>query len=311
MNPSIARCCRTLTTACLTLLSFAASGQAPSAAAAAETKPAIRTQALRPGLHVLASAGGNVAVWTGADGTVVVDDSLAPLAPQLLEAIARIEPGPVRFVVNTHWHPDHTGGNETLGRSGSVVVAHDNTRARMSEPQVVQEYDLKVPAAPKAALPVVTFADSVMLHLNGDNLQLAHVDAAHTDGDLVAWWERANVVHVGDLYYNGSYPFIDLDSGGSLAGVVAAIELVLDRADARTVVIPGHGPVSNRSDLSAYRDMLVAVGRRVREGIEAGRSEEEIVASRPTADYDERFGKGGMTADRFVRNVYADLTAGR
>ena len=295
----------------VTLLSFAAFGQAPPAAAAAETKPAIRTQALRPGLHVLASAGGNVAVWTGADGTVVVDDSLAPLAPQLLEAIARIEPGPVRFVVNTHWHPDHTGGNETLGRSGSVVVAHDNTRARMSEPQVVQEYDLKVPAAPKAALPVVTFADSVVLHLNGDNLQLAHVDAAHTDGDLVAWWELANVVHVGDLYYNGSYPFIDLDSGGSLAGVVAAIELVLDRADARTVVIPGHGPVSNRSDLSAYRDMLVAVGRRVREGIEAGRSEEEIVASRPTADYDERFGKGGMTADRFVRNVYADLTAGR
>ena len=293
------------------MLSFAAFGQAPPAAAAAETKPAIRTQALRPGLHVLASAGGNVAVWTGADGTVVVDDSLAPLAPQLLEAIARIEPGPVRFVVNTHWHPDHTGGNETLGRSGSVVVAHDNTRARMSEPQVVQEYDLKVPAAPKAALPVVTFADSVVLHLNGDNLQLAHVDAAHTDGDLVAWWELANVVHVGDLYYNGSYPFIDLDSGGSLAGVVAAIELVLDRADARTVVIPGHGPVSNRSDLSAYRDMLVAVGRRVREGIEAGRSEEEIVASRPTADYDERFGKGGMTADRFVRNVYADLTAGR
>jgi glyoxylase-like metal-dependent hydrolase (beta-lactamase superfamily II) len=311
MNRPILRCLRALTTACLTLLSFTAVGQAPPAPVAAEPRPAIRAQPVRPGLHVLASAGGNVAVWTGADGIVVVDDSLATLTPQLLEAIAKIEPGPVRFVVNTHWHPDHTGGNETLGRSGSVVVAHDNARARMSEPQVVEEYDLKVPAAPKAALPVVTFADSVALHLNGDNLQLAHVDAAHTDGDLVAWWELANVVHVGDLYYNGSYPFIDLGSGGSLAGVVAAIELVLERADAKTIVIPGHGPIANRSELSAYRDMLVAVGRRVREGIEAGRSEEEIVASRPTADYDERFGKGSMTADRFVRNVYADLTAGR
>jgi glyoxylase-like metal-dependent hydrolase (beta-lactamase superfamily II) len=311
MKRPIERCCRALTIAGLTLLSFNVAGQAPPAPAAAEPKPAVRTQAVRPGLHVLASAGGNVAVWTGPDGIVVVDDSLAPLTPQLLEAIAKIEPGPVRFVVNTHWHPDHTGGNEALGRAGSVVVAHDNVRLRMSEPQFVQEYELKVPAAAKSALPVVTFADSIVLHLNGDNLQLVHVDEAHTDGDVVAWWEFANVVHVGDLQYSGSYPFIDLGSGGSLAGVVAAIELVLERADAKTVVIPGHGPVSNRAELSAYRDMLVAVGRRVREGIEAGRSEEEIVASRPTADYDERYGKGGVAADRFVRIVYADLTAGR
>jgi glyoxylase-like metal-dependent hydrolase (beta-lactamase superfamily II) len=271
----------------------------------------MRAQQVRPGLHVLANPGGNVAVWTGSDGIVVVDDSLAPLTPQLVEAVAKIAPGPVRFVVNTHWHPDHTGGNEALGQAGAVVLSHDNVRTRMSEPQVVQEYDLKVPAAPKSALPIVTFADTVTLHLNGDNLLLVHAETAHTDGDVVVWWEYANVVHVGDLFYNGSYPFIDLGSGGSLAGMVAAIELVLDRADAKTVVIPGHGPVAIRADLAAYRDMLVAVGRRVRELAEAGQSEEEILAASPAAEFDERYGKGSMTADRFVRIVYADLTAGR
>jgi glyoxylase-like metal-dependent hydrolase (beta-lactamase superfamily II) len=233
------------------------------------------------------------------------------MTTQLLEAIAKIAPGPVRFVVNTNWHPDHSGGNEALGRAGAVIIAHDNTRSRLSEPQVAVEYDVKLPAAHKAALPVVTFADSTNLHLNGDNLLLVHADEAQTDGDLVAWWESANVVQVGDLFYNGSYPFIDLASGGSLAGIVAAIELVLARADAKTVVIPGHGPVANRAELAAYRDMLVSVGRRVRELVEQDRSEQEILAARPTADYDERYGRGSMTPDRFVRLVYADLVAGR
>jgi len=274
------------------------------AAADAEVPPAeprapLRAQQVRPGLHVLSSAGGNVAVWSGPD------------TPQLLAAIAKHAPGPVRFVVNTHWHPDHTGGNEALGRSGAVLIAHDNVRARLGETQFAEGYDLRIPAAPKAAWPVVTFADALTLHLNGDNLVVSHVDDAHTDGDAIVWWEYANVVHLGDLFYNGTYPFIDLDSGGSLAGVVAAIELALARADGKTVVIPGHGPVSNRAELASYRDMLVAVGRRVRELVEDGRSEQEILAARPTAEFDERYGKGDVTPDRFVALVYADLTSGR
>lgn len=316
MIATTARLIRTVPAALFALLPLVATAQAPAppssaSATAPEARPAVRNQQLRTGLHVLLGTGGNVAVWTGSDGIVLVDDSLASVTPQLLEAIARITPGPVRFVINTNWHPDHSGGNEALGRAGAVIIAHDNTRNRMREPQVVEEYDLKVPAAHKAALPVLTFADSTSLHLNGDNLVLVHADEAQTDGDLVAWWESANVVHVGDLFYNGSYPFIDLGSGGSLAGVVAAIEIVLARADSKTVVIPGHGPVSNRAELAAYRDMLVAVGRRVRELVEQNRSEQEIVAARPTADYDERYGRGSMTADRFVRLVYADLVAGR
>lgn len=272
--------------------------------------PQIVAQQLRTGLHVVSGAGSNVAVWHGPDGTVLVDDGVEALAPQLLAAVERIAPGPVRVVISTHWHPDHTGGNEYFTDSGSVVVAHDNVRARMSEPQSVASYDLEVPAAPARALPIVTFDDALSLHLNGDRLAALHVEAAHTDGDLLLWWEDANVVHVGDVFYSGMYPFIDLGSGGSLAGLVAALETVLSRADSRTVIIPGHGPISNRAELAAYRDMLVATGRRVRELIGEGRNLDEVLAARPTAAYDAIYGHGSMTVERFVGILYKDL-AGR
>jgi glyoxylase-like metal-dependent hydrolase (beta-lactamase superfamily II) len=273
-------------------------------------EPQIVVQPLRAGLHVISGAGSNVAVWHGPDGTLLVDDGVGALAPQLLAAVEKIAPGPVRVVISTHWHPDHTGGNEHLAASGSVLVAHDNVRVRLSEPQSVAAYDLEVPAAPAGALPIATFDDALSLHMNGDHLAALHVEAAHTDGDLVLWWEDANVVHVGDIYYSGTYPFIDLGSGGSLAGVVAALETVLSRIDSRTIVIPGHGPVSNRAELAAYRDMLVATGRRVRELVGEGRKLDEVLAARPTAAYDAAFGQGSMTAERFVGILYEDL-AGR
>jgi len=280
----------------------------PSDAPTAE--PQIMVQQLREGLHVVSGVGSNVAVWHGPDGTVLVDDGIEAHAPQLLAAVEKIAPGPVRVVINTHWHPDHTGGNAYLADSGSMVVAHDNVRARMSEPQTVAAYDLEVPAAPPGALPVATFDDEFSLHLNGDRLAALHVESAHTDGDLLLWWEDANVVHVGDVFYSGMYPFIDLGSGGSLAGLVAALETVLSRADSRTIIIPGHGPVSNRAELAAYRDMLVATGRRVRELIGEGRNLDEVLASRPTAAYDAVYGQGSMTVERFVGILYEDL-AGR
>jgi glyoxylase-like metal-dependent hydrolase (beta-lactamase superfamily II) len=283
--------------------------QAPSATI--DQKTPLKVQQVRPGLHVLAGQGGNVAAWTGPDGTVLVDDSLAQAAPQLAEAVAKIAPGPIRFVIITHWHPDHVGGSEALGRAGAVLIAHDSVRSRMSVAQHVAAYDLKVPASPKAALPIATFTESLSLHMNGDDLEAVHVGTAHTDGDAIVWWDKANAVHLGDLYYAGGYPFIDLGSGGSLAGVVAAIEQVLARADAKTVVIPGHGAVSGRAELAAYRDMLVAAGRRVRQLVEDGSSEEQILASRPTAEFDERYGKGAVDPDRFVRILYADFSRGR
>jgi glyoxylase-like metal-dependent hydrolase (beta-lactamase superfamily II) len=295
---------------CLPLL-CQAQAQPAAPAPAATPKPEFRVQQVRPGLNVLMSQGGNVAVWSGPEGVVLVDDSVAALTPQLLETVGRISRAPIRFVVNTHWHPDHTGGNEALAKAGATVIAHESVSERLSQPQVVEEYDVKVPAAPAAALPVITFAESLAIHLDGDRLSVVHVAGAHTDGDVIVRWQDANVVHLGDLFYNGGYPFIDLANGGSLAGVVAALEGTLARADAQTVVIPGHGPVATRADLAAYRDMLVAVGRKVREAVEAGKSIDEVLASRPTADFDERYAKGAVNPEKFVRTLYRDLAAPR
>ena len=294
----------------LGLIGMLAAGAAPAQQSAlpVDTNAVITAQQLRPGLSVLIGGGGNIGVWHGPDGIVVVDDSLAPLAPKVVEAIGRIAQGPVRFVINTHWHPDHTGGNEVLGKSGGIIVAHDNVRTRLGEEQFIEMMNLRLPAAPAGALPVVTFDDSLSLHLNGDRLDVVHLSDAHTDGDAVLWWQNANIVHAGDVYLSGSYPFVDLASGGSLAGLVAALEALLARANDATVIIPGHGPISNRRELAEHRDMLVTVGRRIRESIEAGRSLDEVIASRPTAEFDARYGQGFMTPAMLVGILYRDLT---
>jgi cyclase len=290
--------------------SIASAVLAATATGAQDTEPSgvkIEVRQLRPGLHLLGGVGCNVVAWTGPDGTVLVDTGKADSAPQLLAAAARLAPQGVRFVVNTHWHPDHTGGNALLARSGALVVSQENVRLRMSEPQHLSEYALEVPAAAAVALPVVTFDDGLTLNLNGDRLVLLHAPAAHTGGDGIAWWEEANVVHVGDVFYADGYPFLDTASGGSLAGLVSAIETVLSRADSRTLVVPGHGPVATRAELAAYRDMLVAVGRHVRELAEQGRSLDEVLAAEPTAPYDARYGKGGVSPERFVRLLFEGL----
>lgn len=299
--------------AALWLATWAGAAVQAEVETAATAGPAaeLATQLVAPGIYVVTGAGGNVAVWTGPDGTVLVDGGLESQAAHTLEAVARVAPGAVRFVVNTHWHPDHTGVNELANRAGAVIIAHEDTREAMSAMQVSEEYSVRIPASPRAALPTLTLPGDAALHLNGDLLRIAHVANAHTGGDLVLWWREANVVHLGDVFYNGGYPFVDRAHGGSIAGMVATIEGVLSRADDATVVIPGHGPVARRADLAAYRDMLVASGRRVRELVEEGRSLDEVLAARPTAAYDERYGTGSVSAGRFVRILYADLTTRR
>jgi glyoxylase-like metal-dependent hydrolase (beta-lactamase superfamily II) len=280
-------------------------------AGAGESAVAIEIQRLRPGLHLLTGAGCNVVAWTGPDGGVLVDSGKAEAAPQLVASLDQIAPRGVRFVINTHWHPDHTGGNELLGQSGALAVSQESVRLRMFEPQELLEYAIEVPAAAAGALPVVTFDDRLVLNLNGDRLELLHAPAAHTDGDGIAWWVEANVVHLGDVFYARGYPFIDVAGGGSLAGLVAAVETVLSRADADTLIVPGHGPISTRADLAAYRDMLVTVGRRVRELSEQGRNLEEVLAAEPTAAFDASYGAGGVSAERFVRLLFEDLSGRR
>lgn len=268
----------------------------------------IETVAVAPGVHMLVGRGGNIGVSTGADGIALIDDQYAPLHEKILAAVAALQAGPVRFVLNTHWHGDHTGGNEALGRGGALIVAHDAVRRRMSVEQFMKAFDRRVPASPEEALPVVTFGLDTTLHWNGDALHAIHVPRAHTDGDAIVHFEKANVLHMGDVFFAGRYPFIDLDSGGSLAGVIQAAELGLGLANDETRIIPGHGPLSDEAGLAAYRDLLVLARDRVSEAIAAGRSLEQVVADKPLAEFDETWGAGFITPDGFLKIVYTSLS---
>jgi glyoxylase-like metal-dependent hydrolase (beta-lactamase superfamily II) len=252
--------------------------------------------------------GGNIAVSVGEDGVFIIDDQLKPLTDQLLAAIRQIDDRPVRFVINTHYHGDHVGGNETLGQSGSVIIAHDNIRRRMTTDQFSRFMDSTTPAYPAAALPVVTFNDRVSLHLNGESVTAYHVPRGHTDGDSIVHFPGSNVVHMGDIYFNGLYPYIDLDGGGSVQGMIAAVELGVSLANADTRVIPGHGPLSNRAELENYHAFLVKARDNVQALIDQGLGLEEAIAARPTAEWDEQLGGVWITPAQWVTFIYNSLT---
>jgi glyoxylase-like metal-dependent hydrolase (beta-lactamase superfamily II) len=289
---------------------------AQPAATATVVEPAedLRIQAIRPDLNVILGAGGNVVVWSGADGIVLIDSGVAAASAVLTDAVGRIAPGPVRFVINTHGHADHAGGNEAFARMGAVLIGHESLRENGGrDPAHAASGSADGAHLAGAARPLITLTETLALHLNGDRLDLVHVADAHTGSDIVLRWNDAEVIALGDIYRSGQYPQVDIEAGGSLAGVVAAVEGVLARANSRTVVVPGHGPVSNRAELAAYRDMLVAVGRKLREATESGMGIEEILASRPTAEFDTRYARPGasVTPEEFVRSIYRDLAPKR
>jgi glyoxylase-like metal-dependent hydrolase (beta-lactamase superfamily II) len=264
----------------------------------------IKVEQLAPGVAVLFGAGGNIGLSYGEDGNVVIDDQFAPLSDKILAAIKTLDPDPVRLVINTHWHGDHTGGNANFDKAGAVIIAQDNVRTRMSSEQTVGGD--KVPPSPKDALPIVTYANGVTVHLNGDDLRVIHVANAHTDGDSLIRWTKADVLHMGDTFWHGdTFPFIDLDSGGSIDGMIAAAEKGIELADANTKIVPGHGTVGTRADLAAFRDMLTDIRDKVAAGIKAGRALDQIKASKPTAKYG--MPDGYIKPDRFVETVYASL----
>ena len=273
----------------------------------------ITSEDLGNGIHVLFGQGGNIGVSAGPDGTLLVDDQYAPLTDKILAAVSDITDQPVRFVVNTHWHGDHTGGNENLGKAGAVVVAHENVRRRMNPEEFQNLVGRSDQAAPEA-LPVVTFDDGVTLNWNGLRIEADHQPHAHTDGDSVIYFEGANVVHMGDLFFHGSFPFVDLNSGGSIDGVIAAAESVAARTDENTQIIPGHGQVTDRATLMAYAEALRGARGRIADRIAAGQSEEVVVAD--YADIIAGLGTtigwapdttGFVNAERFVGFVYRSL----
>ena len=270
----------------------------------------IEAQEVANGIYMLTGRGGNLGLSVGEDGVFLIDDQFAPLTDKILAAIREITTEPVRFVLNTHWHGDHTGGNENLGNAGALLVAHENVRARLSIDQVLERVGRPVseqPAAPEGAWPVVTFTEDVTFHLNGDDLHAFHVEHAHTDGDAIVHFRKANVVHMGDTFFLGRFPFIDTATGGSIDGLIAAAGKALSVMDAETRIIPGHGSLAGRDDLRSYRDGLKAIRDRVSEMIEAGRSLNEIQAARPAADYAARWQQNEDAERGFTATVYHSL----
>ena len=267
----------------------------------------LRVEHLRGGLFALFGRGGNIGVSVGEDGVFLVDDQFAPLTDRIVAAVADIHPGPIRFVINTHWHFDHTGGNENLGNAGAVIVAHDNVRVRMSQDSFIEAFNREVKAAPPAALPVVTFSDKASLHLNGEEARIHHVPNAHTDGDGIVHFTGTNVVHMGDVFFNDRYPFIDVGSGGSLDGMIAAVAMVLAMTDDDTIIIPGHGPVTDKAGLREYHRMLSHTRDRVAALIAEGRDLDAVVAAKPMAAFEAAWGQGDDWTTSYVGFAYQSL----
>lgn len=265
----------------------------------------VRSTPLSRNVYMLTGAGGNIGLAVGDDAVFVIDDQFAPLTPKILASIAAITNKPVRFVVNTHWHFDHTGGNENMGKAGAILVAHENVRRRMSTEQFIEALNRREPPSPAGALPLITFTDGVTFHINGDSLLVTHVPPAHTDGDAIVYFVKANVIHCGDTFVSAGLPFVDLSSGGSINGIIASADHVYAMANDQTKIIPGHGPLADRARLKAWRDMLVLLRDRMKAEIAAGKTVDQVLAANITAPYAKEYPTGH---ERFVRLLYQELS---
>jgi cyclase len=291
----------------VTLLALIA---APSSAQQDFSKVEIKAEQLAPGVAVLFGAGGNIGVSYGPDGTVLIDDQYAPMTSKIQAAVAALGAAPVKYLINTHWHGDHSGGNENLGKAGALIFAHDNVRIRLAQGATSGAGTPRarvIPPAPPVALPVVTYDKGVKLHLNGDEVRAVFLHGGHTDGDSIIVWQKANIIHMGDLFMNKvSLPYLDLSSGANALNLLASIEAALKLTNAETKIIPGHGPMATQADLVAWRDMLKSVIGSVRAGIKAKKTLAEIQAAKPAAKWEV---KGGfISGDAFTEAVYKSLT---
>lgn len=293
------------------VLSFALASTASAANVSEEVE--VKAEKVGDGLYMLSARGGNIGAVIGADGTFLVDDQYAPLTPLLRAKLDELAGGKaeVRFVLNTHVHGDHTGGNENLGAAGALIVAHENVRRRMSTDAFRREFLEAGGGKLDDALPVVTFSDRVTFHVNGRTLETVHYPRAHTDGDSVVWFREDNAVHMGDLYFQVGYPFIDLERGGSVDGYIAAVADVLACTDEDTVIMPGHGVLSDRDELAEYHAMLTTLRDAVAKQLAAGRNLEEVLAMALTRDFDARWSWRFIDGERFVETLYTDLSRKR
>ena len=258
-------------------------------------------------IYMISGQGGNIGLFIGEDGTFLIDDQFAPLTERIIEAIKSVGGDHPKFLINTHYHGDHTGGNEKLGQGGTLIFSHDNVRERLVTGSFIEAFNMRKAAVSGEGLPVVTFAEDITFHLNGDTVRALHVPHAHTDGDSFIYFESANVIHAGDFFFNGIYPFIDVTHGGSLKGMIKAVDRVLSLTDESTKIIPGHGPLADKKQLVSFRQMLETAYERLRKLKAEGKTAQEAAATEPLADLDEIWGDGMFTSDRWIELIYSGV----
>ncbi|MDT7605181.1 MAG: cyclase [Acidobacteriota bacterium] len=269
------------------------------------SKVQIKTTHISGNIYMLEGSGGNIGVSAGADGIIIIDDEFAPLADKIRAALKEINPGAIHFILNTHFHGDHTGGNPIFGRDGTII-AHDNVRKRLAAGQPAQGTSAGTPPAPKEALPVITYGQSVSVHFNGEEIKVIHFPHGHTDGDSVIFFTGSNVVHMGDDFFAARFPFVDIDSGGDVLGLTKNVADIIAQLPADVKVIPGHGPLSTLDDLKAYHRMLTTTTDIVRRQIKAGKTLEQIKAAGLPDEW-KTWGAGFIKTDRWIETVYRSL----
>lgn len=258
-------------------------------------------------IYMLVGSGGNIGLFIGDDGSFLIDDQFAPLTEKIVQAVTSIGGEQPKFLFNTHYHGDHTGGNENFGKGGTLIFSHDNVRERLQTGFFIREFNMKQEGVGSVGLPVVTFSNEMSFHLNGDTVRAIHIPHSHTDGDSIIHFSSANVVHAGDVFFNGFYPFIDVSHGGSLKGMIQGVREILLLSDENTKIIPGHGPLGNRAELQNYLQMLETAYGRLRKLKAEGKSVQEAMAAQPLKDLEETWGDGIFTSDKWIEIIYSGV----
>ena len=274
----------------------------------------IKTTKLTDSIYMLEGLGGNILVSMGKDGVVMVDAQFAPLTVKIKDAISKLTDKPIKFVINTHRHGDHTGGNENMGEAGTIIISHDNVRKRLTTEQFIEHFNLTVPALSKKGLPIITFSDNMTIYQNGDEIKIIHLDNGHTDGDSLVYFTKNNVIHVGDDFSDKAYPFIDIRGGGSIEGLISSLKMISSIINDETKVVSGHAGISNKTKVNEYVNMATDVRNQISQMITEGKSLQDIIASQPTSKYDEIYyyhtivKPDDYLPKDFVTNVYQSLT---
>jgi cyclase len=293
----------------LAIVAFMA-GSAYAQGAPDFSKVEIKTTKITNNFYTLEGQGGTIGILTGPDGILMVDDEFAPLSPKIIAAIKQVSNAPIRFLINTHVHGDHTGGNENFGKMGVTIFARDELRGRLIKPAPAAN-GTPTPSAPAAALPVVTYEGPVTFHMDGEDAQLVPILHAHTDGDTMVRFPANDVIMIGDFFRSVGYPNIDRANGGSLNGMLDGLGIAIGMMSPNTKLIPGHGPITDRAGITAHRDMILAIRDRVAKLVDQGKTADEVLAAHPTSDYDAKIPMAMETVNRFVGQLYAELKAAK